>query len=99
MLSLSFVDFITILVIAPGAVSVQVGQQMITRVLNSGPLSPRRTNHTRKVNSSLSLCVFCMTALRWLIACADMARHKLTYAAACSAWRVELKQRNSTVPR
>ena len=32
MLSLSFVDFITILVIAPGAVSVQVGQQMITRV-------------------------------------------------------------------
>ena len=32
------------------------------------------------------------------MAWADMARHRLMYAAARPAWRVELKQRHSTVP-
>ena len=46
--------------------------------LNSSPFSPRRTSQTRKVYSSLSLWVFLMTALRWVMACADMARQRFT---------------------
>ena len=41
MLSLSFVDFITVLVVAPGTVSIQVGQQDIPGVFKFRAVEPQ----------------------------------------------------------